>query len=987
MSRPGGRARALLPTLLILGALLVAFAIFVGFYTDWLWYSNAGFSSVFTKTLAVRAVLFVFFFVLAAAVVVLNGYLAYRFRPIFRAISLDQQSLDRYRLAIDPFRRVLLIAFGVLVGFFFGAAASGEWRTVLGWLNRTSFGVTDPQFNVDVSFYVFTLPWLRFLVDTAMVLVVLSGLVAAGIHYLYGGITPQSPGERTTSAARIQLSVLIGTFVLLKAVSYWLDRYELVVTSNPLFTGAGYTDVNAVIPAKTILTGVALISAVLFFANTFRGTWRLAILSLGLMVLSALAIGGIYPLIVQRIQVAPTENTKESPFIERNIEATIEAYGLDGVETQDYNAVITPDAKQGKQARGTIENVRLMDPALLTDTFDQLQQVKGYYEFQDPLDVDRYIVDGKQADVIVSPRELDLSGVPQGQRNWINDHLTYTHGFGLVAAYGNRAVQNGNPDFAESDLPPVGVLDIDQPRVYFGEGNFDYSIVGNIEGGEERELDFPDGSEESGQQSFTYEGKGGVPIGNFFNRIAYAWKFQETNILLSQSINSSSEILYIRDPRDRIERVAPWLSLDSDPYATVVDGRIVWIVDGYTTSNEYPYSQRNFFGDVTTDTLTLQSGQGVQPVRDQINYLSNSIKATVDAYDGTVTLYEWDESDPVMQTWSKAFPGTVTPKSEISPELMAHLRYPEDLFKVQREVYTRYHVEDPTIFYSGNAAWQVPSDPTAQGVDVAQPPYYLTLNMPGTDSTNFSLTTTFAPVNRENLAAFVAVNSDATDEGYGTIRVLRLPDNSPVPGPSQMQNKLDSDPVVANQLLALRRGGNVETELGNLLTLPVAGGLMYVEPVFVRATEGAAYPTLQKVIVSFGNEIAIENTYPEALAFFFEQIDTGGGGGNGNGGGGNGGGGNGGGGNQGEPGSGDAQQRLTDALEDAAAAYADGQAALAEGDFAAYGEAQQALESAINRATEAAAELGLPAPTETPAPDETSAASASLSGARIPIWR
>ena len=303
-------------------------------------------------------------------------------------------------------------------------------------------------------------------------------------------------------------------------MSYWLDRYELVVTTNDLFTGAGYTDVNAVIPAKTILTGVALISAVLFFANTFRGTWRLAVLSLGLMVLSALAIGGIYPLVVQQIQVKPSENTKEAPFIKRNIDSTLQAYGLDGVETQDYDAVVVPDAKQKREARGTIENVRLMDPALLTDTFDQLQQVKGYYQFQDPLDVDRYDVDGKQADVIVSPRELDLSGVPTAQRNWINDHLTYTHGYGLVAAYGNRAVANGNPDFAESDLPPVGVLNIDQPRVYFGEGNFDYSIVGNVEGGDERELDFPDGGEASGQQSFTYSGDGGVPMGSFFNRIA-----------------------------------------------------------------------------------------------------------------------------------------------------------------------------------------------------------------------------------------------------------------------------------------------------------------------------------------------------------------------------------------------------------------------------------------------------------------------------------
>jgi uncharacterized membrane protein (UPF0182 family) len=967
----------LFPTLLILGALLVTFALFVGFYTDWLWYSDAGYSGVFTKQLWVRALLFVAFFLLAAAVVVLNGYLAYRFRPIFRAISLDQQSLDRYRLALDPFRRLLLIAFGGLVGFFFGAAALAEWRTVLGWLNRTPFNATDPQFNVDISFYVFTLPWLRFLVDSAMVLVVISGLVAAAVHYLYGGISPQSAGERTTGAARIQLSILIGTFVLLKAASYWLDRYELLLDNNTLFTGAGYTDINAVLPAKTILTLIALISAALFFINTFRGTWRLAVLSLGLMVLSALAIGGIWPEIVQRIQVSPTQNVKESPFIQLNIDATLDAYELDEVETQPYAAQTDPNPEQVREARGTIENVRLMDPGVLSATFDQLQQVKGFYTFQDPLDVDRYEIDGKQADVIVAPRELDLDGVPIEQRNWINDHLTYTHGFGLVAAYGNRAQANGNPVFAESELPPVGVLDIDQPRIYFGEQVEDYSIVGVQEGVAPKELDFPDATAENGQRAYTYTGEGGVPIGSFLNRLAYAWKYQETDIMLSQSISSESEILYIRDPRERVERVAPWLTLDADPYATVIDGRVVWIIDGYTTTNNFPYAQRQFFGEATTDSLTAQSGPALAPVRDQINYLRNSVKATVDAYDGTVTLYAWDEEDPIMQTWSKAFPGTVEPKDSISDELMAHLRYPEDMFKVQREIYQRYHVTDPRIFFSSQAAWQVPTDPTSSGVgDVAQPPYYLTLRMPGTAAASFSLTTTYAPVNRENLAAFMAVNSDARDPDYGLIRVLELPDNSPVPGPSQMQNAFESNDAVANELLALRRGGSVETVLGNLLTLPVADGLMYVEPIFVRATEGAAYPTLRKVMVSFGGEVAIEDTFPEALAFFFEEIEPGGGGGGGGGGGDN------------EPGTDDAQARLTQALDDAAAAYEAGQAALAEGDFAAYGEAQADLQAALERATEAAAELGIQTPTEpspTPTPsEEATPASFTIRGARVP---
>ena len=978
---PSGRGRIILPTLLILGALLIAFALFVGYYTDWLWYDEAGYGGVFTKQLLVRGGLFIAFFVIAAGFVVANAYLAYRSRPIFRAISLEQQSLDRYRLALDPFRRILLFGFGGLVGFFFGAAALAEWTTLLGWWHGTEFGVTDAEFGIDISFYVFSLPWWRFLLDSAMVLVVVAGIAAAAIHYLYGGIRPQASSERTTAAARVQLSALIGVFILLKAVSYWLDRYELVLKEHTLITGANYTDVNAILPAKTILTGVALICAALFFVNVFRGTWRLAVLSLGLLVLSALVIGTIYPQIVERVQVSPSQNTKESPYIDRNISATRDAYGLATVEEQEYDAKVTPDVEAVEAARGTIENVRLMDPARLSPTFDQLQQVKGFYTFEDPLDVDRYQIDGNQADVIVAPREIDLNGVPEGQRNWINDHLTYTHGYGLVAAYGNRAVENGNPDWAESELPPVGELDIEQPRIYFGEQDLEYSIVGAEEGETPRELDYPDETAENGQRSYTYTGEGGVPMGSFFNKLAYAWKFQETNILLSNGINSASEILYIRDPRERVERVAPWLTLDADPYATVVDGRIVWIVDAYTTTDNYPYSEKQFFGEATTDSLTVQSGSALEPVRDQVNYIRNSVKATVDAYDGTVTLYAWDETDPIMKTWSEVFPGTVQPKSAISEELMAHLRYPEDLFKVQRETYSRYHVTDSSIFFSSQDAWQVPVDPTSDSVgEVAQPPYYLTLRMPGADQASFSLTTTFAPFDRETLSAFMAVNSDATDPEYGTIRLLQLPDNSPVPGPSQMQNKMDTDTVVANELLALRRGGNVETQLGNLLTLPVAGGLMYVEPVYARATQGAAYPTLQKVIVSFGDAVTIADTYPEALAFFFDELDPDAGGNQGGNNGGNGGGDN----DPGTPGDSTIQEELADALEEASAAYEDGQAALAEGDFAGYGQAQQRLEDALQRAADAAAELGLsevPTPSDSATPEPTDSAEASAASA------
>jgi uncharacterized membrane protein (UPF0182 family) len=956
------RRGALLLTAAILIVLFIAFTLFASYYTDWLWYKSVGITGVYTTQLWVRLAMFVSFFAIAFAAIAANAFVAYRFRPIFRAISLEQQSLDRYRLALDPFRRILLIAFAALVGFFFGASAMSQWRTVLAWANGTAFGQTDPQFHVDISFYVFSLPWWRFLVDSAMVLVILCGLVAAAVHYLYGGISPASVGERTTRAARVQLSILIGLFVLLKAVAYWLDRYELVTAPNSLFTGAGYTDVNALIPAKTILTLVALICAALFFVNVFRKSWRLAVLSLGLLVLSSLVIGWIWPSIVQQLQVEPTQDVKEAPYIQRNIDATRAAYGLDAIQESDYDPVSSPKSGSFKESKGTLENVRLMDPARLSQTFDQLQQVKGFYTFQDPLDVDRYTIDGRQADVIAAPREIDLTGVPEGQRNWINDHLTYTHGYGLVAAYSNRANANGEPDFAEFDLPPRGVLDIEQPRIYFGEKTPTYSIVGAPASEAPRELDYPDDSQANGQRSFTYDGHGGVPVGSFLNRLLYAWRFQETNILLSDRINSESQILYIRDPRDRVERAAPWLTLDSDPYATVVDGRIVWIIDGYTTSEAYPYSQREEFGEATTDSLTTQAGTPVVAVRDQINYLRNSVKATVDAYDGTVTLYAWDESDPVLQTWSKAFPGTVQPRSQISDALLAHIRYPEDLFKVQREVFTRYHVTDPQIFYGSQDVWKVPTDPTSSSGQVSQPPYYLTLQMPGDAEPSFSLTTTFAPFDRETLAAFMSVNSDATDPDYGQIRTLQLPRNTTFPGPAQVQNNIESNQTVSNALLSLRRGGSAEVVIGNLLTLPVAGGLMYVEPVYAKSTQAdASYPTLRKVIVSFGESVAIADTYGEALSHFFDGVDIDG---TQQGGGKPGGDNNNGGGNGGQPGQDQgAQGRLQQALSDASTAYQDGQDALAAGDFAAYGKAQQELLDALQRAQQAADELGIKVPT------------------------
>ena len=562
------------------------------------------------------------------------------------------------------------------------------------------------------------------------------------------------------------------------------------------------------------------------------------------------------------------------------------------------------------------------------------------------------MMEGGQRGAVVAAREINLAGIPDNQRNWANDHAVYTHGYGFVAAYDNTAESSGQPDFFESDIPPEGLLGIEQPRIYFGELSPTFSIVGAPEGTPPVELDYPDDASPTGQVNNTYSGDGGVPVGGLFNRLLFATKFQDSNILLTDLINEESRILWDRDPLTRVEKIAPWLTLDQDPYPAVVDGRIVWFVDGYTTSNDYPYSSRVSLGEVTSDSITVRTGSTAIAPSDQLNYARNSVKAVVDAYEGTVTLYAWDESDPILQTWMKAFPGVVQERSAMPAEIEAHVRYPQDLFKVQRVVMSRYHVTDPATFYNGTDFWIVPFDPT-QAIQQFQPPYYLTLQMPGQEQPTFSLTTTFAPQRRPTLAAFMAVDS-APGDGYGTIRVLQLPSNTTIPGPTQVQNNFESDPEISAELSLLRRGGS-EVNLGNLLSLPFNGGLLYVEPVYLRATQDG-YPLLRKVLAGYGANVALADTLDEALAAVFESdpIPT----------------------PEPTPGpnpdpnptptptptptpgpSGDPLTDLQSALADAQAAYERGQAALADGDFAGYGEAQADLEAALRRAQEAEARL------------------------------
>jgi len=916
-------------TLTILAVITGALVALSGFYVDWLWFNSVGFTGVWSTVLTTKVALFVIAGLLTSLIISLNVYIAFRRRPFYVPTSVEADNLERYRATIDPIRKLVFAGIVLVLFYFGGTSASNLWGSWLLFSNSTEFGIQDPQFGLDISFFAFRLPFWQTLIGWGISTLILATLASAAVHYLYGGIRPQVPQERTTVAARVQLSVLLGLIVLLKAVAYYFDRFALALKESRLITGLTYTDVNATLPAKSILAAIAVICSLLFFANIVRKSWLLPAAGTALMVGASVLIAGVYPGAVQQFQVKPSESSKEAPYIQRNIDATRDAYGIAGVEMKDYQATVSTNSGQLANDAATIANIRLMDPNVLSATFRQLQQIKPYYSFPESLDIDRYTVNGVQRDAVVAVRELNIEGNPS--RNWINDHLVYTHGFGFVSAFGNTVDADGKPNFLVGDLPPTTGLGKFQPRVYFGENVPDYSIIGGPKTDTPVEFDYPDDASANGQKNYTYTGKGGVPMGGLFKKLLFAIQYQEQRIVLSSLINSESKILYNRSPRDRVAKVAPWLTLDGDPYPAIVDGKIQWIIDGYTTSSGYPYSQTTALGAATTDALTTNSAAVTAQRNQNINYIRNSVKATVDAYDGTVVLYQWDEKDPVLKTWMKAFPNTVTPKSKMSKELLEHIRYPEDMFRVQRDVLSSYHVQTAAAFYGGQDFWRVPRDPSTFGANAgAQPPYYMTLEMPGTDKPTFTLTTPFVPRGgRENLSAFAVVDSN-NGPNYGKITVLQLPRSTNVAGPSQVASNFEAKPEVANSLSLLRQGGS-DVVLGNLLTLPVGGGLLYVQPVYVRATSNtAAYPLLQKVLVSFGDVIGFDSSLKGALDQVF-------------------------GGNSGTSSSGapvtsttnNASDDLKSALQNARQALADGNAALAKGDFAAYGRAQDRLKAAL----------------------------------------
>ncbi|MFU9961560.1 hypothetical protein CJI56_05380 [Gardnerella vaginalis] len=874
---------------------------FSTFITDCMWYAQLGFESVIWIQLAAKIGVWALYALFMAAFGYLSAYIAIKKRPgsedgVYvkeKGNILDTKKGISSKLAMHVAGVVSLI-----VGAVFGMQFYNHWVQILLMFNYQSFGIKDPQFGFDNGFYVFVLPGLRLFTRAFIVLLAVSLLFSVITNALMGAVRITLPvgGKgifNITKSARRQISAWFMLVIIFWSVLQILDVFAIVNLDGSKITGGSYTDMNAGVPSSIAMAVITLIVGIVITTwllkshalngNVKIGTrfavavkaWRTPAIAVASLVVCAMVLSFAWPALLQRFKVAPNAQELEATYIQRNIDATKFAYGLNNVKKESYNA--TSEGKSGalaKEAESTAQ-IRLLDPQVTSPTFRQLQQSKQYYTFADTLSVDKYDIDGVSQDTVIAARELDLAG--NDNRNWVNDHTVYTHGYGVVAAYGNKVTADGQPQFMEYGIPTQGKLTKlkkYEPRIYFSPNAPKYSIVGSPKGTASWEFDYPTGS--NGALT-TFKGNGGPRVGNFFSRLLHAIRFESDQILFSDRVTSDSQILYDRDPKTRVSKVAPYLTLDGRVYPAVVDGRVKWIVDGYTTSDSYPYSQMTDFGQVTQDSTTTTSRSIKGLTNQRANYIRNSVKATVDAYDGSVDLYVWDKKDPVIKAWRSIFPGHYHDISKISGDLMSHIRYPESLFKVQRHLLAKYHVDSASQFFSGEDFWQTPVDPTEsqslQREDILQPPYYLTLQTRGANKPVFSLVSTYIPagkITREILTGFLSVDSDAgnvagkVSENYGKLRLQELPKVSNVPGPGQAQNNFNANANVSKELNLLE-SGSTKVKRGNLLTLPLGGGLVYVEPVYVQSSGSTSYPLLKKVLVAFGDQVGFADTLDEAL--------------------------------------------------------------------------------------------------------------------------
>jgi uncharacterized membrane protein (UPF0182 family) len=827
------------------------------FYTDLLWFREIDKASLFWGVLRAKAFIGILAGLGTALIVGVNLWIVERLAPRYGLTVVARPQVERARAVLSPYLRPLRLGIAAFLGLVVGLQASGLWQSFLLWRNRVPFGERDALFRRDVGFYVFELPFQRALFGWLFTTLVLTVLLVAAGHYILGGIRPQAETNRVAPQAQSHLSVLLGLIIALKAWGYWLDKYQLVFSPRGVVAGASYTDVKVQLPALEMLFWVALICAALFFWGARRGGLGVPLFSIVLLAGVSLIVGGIIPAVFQRFRVEPQELLRERPYIQRNIDATRKSFNLGTVETQAFPASNDLTEQAIDANRPTIENIRLWDPEVLRPGVRNLQAIAQYYNFTD-VDVDRYPVENAQRQVMISVREVDPNGLAEEARTWQNLHLAYTHGYGLTAVRVNTASTGGQPDFivSEFDLKNAKIR-VDQPRVYFGEpppNSPEFVIANSAQG----EYDAPSLSGEA-TNLFHYDGDGGVQLSDVGRRLAFAVRFRDINLLISGNIKDDSRLLFNRDIRDRVEKAAPFIQWDGDPYAVVVDGRIKYIRDGYTTSSNYPYAQRIDLADAARRNEL--GSRGVEGIG---NYIRNSVKAVVDAYTGDVTLYAFDERDPILQAWRKAFPDLFAPPTEITDSLRAHLRYPEDLFSIQTWIYASYHIGNPDDFYSKEDFWALPDDRSgeirrqdetgslAAATSVKARPYYLLTKLPGRDQPEFVLVMPFTPNGKENMVSYLAADADPDD--YGKLTLYSLDRARTILGPTQVNARILATPAISSELSLLNQQGS-RVLLSNLLIVPVEKSLLYVQPIFVQGSAPNSFPLLQKVAVFYNNEV------------------------------------------------------------------------------------------------------------------------------------
>ncbi len=870
-------AERLVGVAIVVIAVVYAFLAFVSIRTNVLWFRSVHVADVYGTIVSAQILLFCVFGCLTAAAVAASLLVLVKKRPRVRP-DPRRTWRSRFLRYESRFRVWLIVAIALYLGVRTGNRASHQWQTYVLWRHAQPWHRTDPQFHRDISYYVSVLPFHQVVVSLLSSIVVVCLVVTVIGAYLYGAFRfrPIGPGRRITPSFKVQLSVLLGLLLLLKAASFWLGRYTLTTSNRGPVTGMSYTDVHAVLPARTVLVVVAILCSVLLLVNVRFARLRWVALGLVVMYAASYVLGSLYPSLTYRYREQPSAATLDRTTIQRNQAATLAAFGLEhGVTTQEFGSHGSGTTSAAEAQRTA--QIRLLDPNQLTPTFNVKQELQAYYRFKSTLDIDHYPIQDRDQDVAIAVRELNLAGI--SRQTWTNQHLVYTHGYGVVAAPTDRMDEKtGIPDFINGGLPPKNQIPVTQPRIYFGQNSPSYSIVGEPRGSTQHlEFDYPSSTGNAQGVRTTYDGGGGIPIGSRFTRLLYAVQLGDPNIFFSGDVNSGSQLLTVRNPRARVAKVAPWLTLDGDVYPAVVDGKVQWVVDGYTSSSNYPNSQQVNLRASTTSSLTRSGSTVVQPNR-SVNYLQNSVKAVVDAYTGRVTLYEWNQDnapDPLLKTWENAFPGLVKPESDIPTALLPHLRYPQDLFDVQRSLLTQYHVTDPGDFYNGSAFWKVPNDPTVAatnslnsagtgGSNPTMPSAYMSLSPTGDGTGVYSLSTPMVTLNYRDLAGFLSVNATPGPD-YGKFTLLEFPAGQQFESPAQIQNDIESDNVIS-KALTLQRGGNSKVVLGNLLTIPLAGKVLYVEPVYTQAQGGNSFPILRHVIAVYGDgQPAFKSTLAAAL--------------------------------------------------------------------------------------------------------------------------